>query len=646
MIAQASVQEVLNRADIVEIIGLSVRLKKRGANYVANCPFHNEKTPSFSVSASKGFYKCFGCGRGGNVVTFVEEYNKLSFVESIHWLADFYKIELQETERSPEQIQSQQTEEALRILNEFAAHFFSESLCQTEEGKNIGLSYFRERGLRQETIDTFRLGYCDESGDSFFREAKSKDYSPELLEKAGLIRERHGQYQDSYRGRVIFPIQGNTGRVLGFGARILKSNDKAPKYVNTPENELYIKSRVLYGLYQARQAMSKLNECLLVEGYLDVISLHQAGIQHAVASSGTSLTEDQLRAIGHITKNLNILYDADPAGIKAALRGIDLALSQGFRVHLVLLPEGEDPDSFVQKQGKSGFETYVAVHKQDVIHFRADLGLREAAGDPLKKNTLVNEIAETISRVNKAEDFSLQQHYIRQASTLLDVDEGGLVILVNKYLRERLDAEARTRKKGSEQAPAVPADTRTEPALTQPLPTAEMQEWALVRLLLESGELPLSDGKKVADEIAERVDPTLIETPLARRMFDEYFSHATGLLPPKVIAYFVSHPNPDFQRQAASLLHHRDEVSPNWKAMHDIELPDIDQLYLTDADSTLCYFELKMLEKAQEQVMQKMRDESNMEHIRTLQMMYLELARVKQDIVSKRGTVTLHQPLK
>lgn len=646
MIAQASVQEVLNRADIVEIIGLSVRLKKRGSNYVANCPFHNEKTPSFSVSASKGFYKCFGCGRSGDVVTFVEEYEKLSFAESIQWLADYYKIELQETERSPEQIQNQQAEEALRILNDFAAEFFSNSLNHSEEGKSIGLSYFRERGLRQETIDAFRLGYCSDSGGSFYQEAKSKDYSNELLEKAGLIREWNGKFQDSYRGRVIFPIQGNTGRVLGFGARILKSNDKAPKYVNTPENELYIKSRVLYGLYQARQAMGKLDECLLVEGYLDVISLHQAGIQHAVASSGTSLTEDQLRAIGHITKNLNILYDADPAGIKAALRGIDLALSQGFRVHLVLLPAGEDPDSFVQKQGKSGFEQYLVEHKQDVISFRAELGLKEAGNDPVKKNTVVNDIAETISRIDKAEDFSLQQHFIRKASSLLNVDEGGLVILVNKFLRNRIEAESRTRKSQTGQAPVAPPDTGTEPPIAQPLPTQEVQEWALVRLLLESGGLPITEEKNVAHEVAERVDPELIENPLARRMFDEYFSQAAGLQPAQVIAHFVNHPDPAIKRQAATLLHHRDELSANWKTLHGIELPDLDHLYLADADSTLCYFELKMLEKAQEQVMKKIQSEPDLENIRKLQMAHLEMARLKQEIVSKRGTVTLHQPLK
>lgn len=643
MIAQESVQEVLNRADIIEIIGLSVRLKKRGTNYIANCPFHNEKTPSFSVSATKGIYKCFGCGRGGNVVTFVQEHEKLTFVEAIRWLADYYKIELHETQQSPELAQHQQVEESLRVLNEFAAQFFSESLLKSEEGQAIGLSYFRQRGLRKETVETFRLGYCPEGGHAFYEEAKSKGYSVELLEKAGLVKERHGQYFDNYRGRVIFPIQGNTGRVLGFGARILKSNDKAPKYINTPENELYIKSRVLYGLYQARQAIGKVDECFLVEGYLDVISLHQAGIQNVVASSGTSLTEDQLRAIGHLTKNLTILYDADAAGIKAALRGLDMALSQSFNVQLALLPVGEDPDSYVQKHGKSGFEDYIKAHKRDVIGFRLEVGMKEAGDDPVKKNKLVNEVAESIARINKAEDFTLQQHYIREASRLMGVDEGGLITLVNKYLRERLEGEARQRKKDDVTLPTPPAEGGAyQQENPQPL-TSERQEWALIRLLVESGSQPYQETETVADLVSQRVDPALIESPLARRMYDDYFTHTNKLAQSYTISYFVTHPDPEIQRQTATLLHHKDEVSPNWKAMHGIELPDIDVVYLADVDSTLSYFEVKMIDKMQDALSKKILAEKDEEKITKLQMLHLQLAKTKRDILARHGTVALHR---
>lgn len=274
--------------DIVDVIGQFVRLKRRGTSYIANCPFHNEKTPSFHVSAAKGIYKCFGCGKGGNTVTFIQEHEKLTYPEAIHWLADYYKIALEETERTPEQQQQQQTEESLRILNEYAAQYFSDTLLETEEGQAIGLSYFKQRGFRREIIERFRLGYNPESGEEFYRTAVQKAYNTDLMEKAGLVKNRNGSYYDVYRGRVIFPIQSMTGRVLGFGARILKSNDRAPKYINTPENELYNKSRVLYGMYQSRQAIDKQDECFLVEGYTDVISLHQGGVENVVASSGTS----------------------------------------------------------------------------------------------------------------------------------------------------------------------------------------------------------------------------------------------------------------------------------------------------------------------------------------------------------------------
>ncbi len=405
MISPASIQEVMNRADIIDVIGQFVRLRKRGTNYLANCPFHNEKTPSFNVSPAKGIYKCFGCGKAGNVVTFLQEHEKLTYPKAIRWLADHYKITLEETERSPEQQQKQLTEEGLRILNEYAATWLHETLHNNEEGQLIGQSYFKQRGFRKEIIEKFRLGYDPEQGEAFYQAAVNKGYKADMLERAGLVKNRNGMYRDVYRGRVIFPIQSVTGRILGFGARILKSNEKAPKYINTPENEIYVKSKVLYGMYQSRQAIGKLDECLLVEGYTDVISLHQGGVENVVSSSGTSLTEDQLRLIGQLTKNLTILYDGDPAGIKAALRGLDMALSQSFNVQLVLLPEGEDPDSYVQKSGAEKFREYIKEHKQNVISFRLQVGLADAGTDPVKRSKLVQEIAESISRINKAEDF-------------------------------------------------------------------------------------------------------------------------------------------------------------------------------------------------------------------------------------------------
>ncbi|MGF2414196.1 MAG: DNA primase, partial [Ferruginibacter sp.] len=318
MITQNTIQQILSRIDIVEIVGSFVKLKKRGTNYIGLCPFHNEKSPSFTVSASKEIYKCFGCGRSGNSIGFLMEAEKYSYAEALRWLAAKYNVEIEETETSPEYKQQQQVAESLYIINNFAQKFFSNALLNTDEGQDIALSYLKERGFREETIKKFQLGFNPEARDSFTKAALAAQYSQEYLQKSGLVNVREGNAYDNYRGRIIFPIHNQSGKVLGFGARIIKSNDKAPKYINTPENEIYVKSKLLYGSYFARQAIDKADECLLVEGYTDVVSLHQAGIENVVASGGTSLTPDQLRLIKKYTNNLTIIYDGDNAGIKAA----------------------------------------------------------------------------------------------------------------------------------------------------------------------------------------------------------------------------------------------------------------------------------------------------------------------------------------
>lgn len=648
MIAPASVEEVIQRADIIEIVGQFVRLKRRGTNYIANCPFHNEKTPSFSVSSTKGIYKCFGCGRGGNVVTFVQEHEKLTFVESIRWLADYYKIAIEETERSPEQLQSQQVEESLRVLNEFATQYFTETLLQNEEGQAVGLSYFKQRGLRKETLDRFRLGYSLEAGDSFYRNAISNGYNTELLLKAGLIKERNGSYYDGYRGRVIFPIQGMTGRVLGFGARILKSNDKAPKYINTPENELYFKSNVLYGLYQARQAIGKQDECFLVEGYLDVITLNQAGLENVVASSGTSLTDGQLRSIGQLTKNLTILYDGDTAGVKAALRGMDMALSQSFNVQLVLLPEGEDPDSYVQKHGKTGIETYIKAHKKNVIGFRLEIGLKEAGEDPVLRSKLVNEVAESISRINKAEDFSLQQHYIRESSRRLEVDEEGLITLVNKYIRERIDTEQRVVKREALKEGTVETNHDRHGDISTAIPVErvpetgdERQEWQLIRMLLEHGGRGYEGFDNVAGLVHQRIDPELIETAMARQFYDLYFNYIEDHKVPPSINFFVGHSLPEIGQKAALLLQQDIEISPNWKANYGIESIHGELNYLNDADSTLAWFEVKKIKKLEGILRERLREEKDPKKQERLTKKYIELKQKEKEIIDRHGTVII-----
>ena len=516
---------------------------------------------------------------------------------------------------------------------------------QTEEGQAIGLSYFKQRGFRKEIIERFRLGYNPESYDAFYRTATSKGYNTELLEKAGLIKNRNGMYNDVYRGRVIFPIQSMTGRVLGFGARILKSNEKAPKYINTPENELYNKSRVLYGMYQSRQAIGKLDECFLVEGYTDVISLHQGGVENVVASSGTSLTEDQLRLIGQLTKNLTILYDGDPAGVKAALRGLDMALSQSFNVKLVLFPEGDDPDSFIQKSGAARFHEYVKSHKQDVIGFRLEVGMKEAENDPVKKSKLVNEIAESISRINKAEDFALQDHYIREATRKLQVEEAGFINLVNKYIRERVDQDKRQNQRKTETTPE-PQTLATEDVSVERLAspnTDEQQEWELVRVLVEHGSKAYEGFENVADLIHNRVDPDLIDTIQARQVYDAYYHYKDTFRNLPDISYFVSYPDQAIQQRVAGLFHTKDSMSEKWQTNYGIETLHGELNYLNEVDSMLAYFELKKLKIVQAELLNRLKQEQDINRIMALQRKQIELKQSEHEILKKMGTVIVKQ---
>lgn len=601
MISNESIQKVLNHTDIVEVIGHFISIKKRGANYIANCPFHNEKTPSFNINPAKGIFKCFGCGKGGDAVAFIEEHEKFSFVEAVRWLADFYKIELEETAPSESYIAQQQVEESLRIVNEFAAGYFHDILLHNEEGQNIGGSYFAERGFTKDTIAKFRLGYSLDQWDAFVKAAAAKGYSADLLEKAGLIKVKPERTFDNYRGRVIFPIFGNTGKVLGFGARILKKNDKAPKYVNTPENELYVKNRVLYGLYQSRKAINDKQECYLVEGYTDVISLHQAGIENVVASSGTSLTTGQLKLIGHLTRNLTILYDGDAAGIKAALRGLDMALEENFIVKLVLLPEGEDPDSFVQKNGSSAFEQYVAGHKKDVIDFMMELGLKEAQNDPFKKSGLVNEIAESISKIDKTKNLGLQLHYIKEASQKLGVEEEAFVGIVNNFIRDKVKQQQRSeanRAPEPEEDYFFPDDlSETQEASLNLFQKEYKEEWQLIKMLIEYGSKPYGESPSVADYFFENIDIASFENALAHDIAMAYYQYWSEKQAHPALPFFVNHPMKSIKEKVVDLIQTEHQPSENWVKKFNIELPIPEELYEDDVRSSFAYFKLKLLKR-------------------------------------------------
>src|SRR5437762_2766743 len=518
MISQNTIQEILSRIDIIDIVGGFVKLKKRGANYLGLCPFHNEKTPSFTVSPSKEIYKCFGCGRSGNSISFIMEHEKYSYVETLKWLANKYGITIEETYVTDEQRQQVQVADSLYIINQFAQEFFTKQLFETEEGKDIGLAYFKERGFREDIIKKFQLGYSPEKRDAFTKEALAKQYNAELLVKTGLVANRNDQLQDNYRGRVIFPIHNHSGKVLGFGARILKSNDKAPKYINTPENEIYSKSKILYGSYFARQAIDKADECLLVEGYTDVISLHQAGIENAVASGGTSLTTDQLRLVKKYSNNLTIIYDGDPAGVKAALRGLDMALEEGLNVKLVLIPDNEDPDSYVHKVGATAFKDFIQKNKKDFILFQLEVSLKDAGNDSTKKAEVVNSMAETISKINKAEDFTKQQDYIKQCSEILKIDESGLHALVNKFIRNRIITQERAlpfeEAKMHEENARRAVETDYDETTFNLLFKDELQERELAKILLEHGTKYWDDHQLIADHIFyEMIDESLLDNP-------------------------------------------------------------------------------------------------------------------------------------
>jgi DNA primase len=439
LISKETIQQIQSRIDIVDVVSTFVKLKKRGTNYLGNCPFHNEKSPSFTVSPSKEIYKCFGCGKSGNSIGFVMDHEKYSYVEALRWLAAKYNVDIEETETSPEFKILQQASESLFIINHFARDYFSKALFELEEGTDIAMSYLKSRGFNEEIIKKFQLGYNPQARDGFTQAAISAQYNLELLIKTGLVANREDRLSDNYRGRIIFPIHNQSGKVLGFGARVIKSNDKAPKYINTPETEIYVKSKVLYGAYFAKSAIDKTNECLLVEGYTDVVSLHQAGIENVVASGGTSLTIEQLRLIKKYTKNLTIIYDGDGAGIKAALRGLDLAVEEGLEVKLVLIPDNEDPDSYVNKIGKEAFIEFVKNEKKDFILFQLEIALKDAQGDSAKKSAVVNQIAETISKINKTEEFTRRQDYIKRVAEILKIEEAGFNALVNKVIRDKIN---------------------------------------------------------------------------------------------------------------------------------------------------------------------------------------------------------------
>ena len=642
MISQKTIQDIQNRIDVYDVVGAFVKLKKRGSNYLGLCPFHNEKTPSFTVSPSKDIYKCFGCGKSGNAIGFIMEHEKYTYVEALRWLANRYNIEVEETETSPEYREQQQLADSLHILNQFATKFFTQQLLETEDGRNIALSYLKERGFTDETIEKFQIGYSPDQRDAFSKEAIKQQYSAELLKKSGLCTVRDEQLVDNYRGRIIFPIHNQSGKIIGFGARIIGSSDRAPKYINTPENELYVKSRILYGSYFARHPIDKQDECFLVEGYTDVTAMHQAGIENVVASGGTSLTPDQLRLIKKYTNNLSIIYDGDAAGIKAALRGLDLAIEEGLNVQMVLIPDKEDPDSYVKKVGADAFREFVKDNKKDFILFQLEVAMKEAGNDSTKKAAVVNQIAESISKLNRAEDFTRQQDYIKRCSALLKVDEQGMTALVNKFSRDKISKEEKRNQRNESASPSSAVAQEVDDPSIDLLFKDELSEKAVVRSLIEFGNKPWDDQRTVANYIKEEIEKDdleeMFDNKLLVKMIHDY-QHLDLNTQPSSEKYFLYHADPQINQMAVSLLAEKHQISPNWNKFYKGEIHDRSSLYKQEVLSCMTYLKLKKVKRLILENQRDLENEISEEDMLTLLHTHKHLKQMEMELMKDIGTV-------
>lgn len=641
MITPSSIEQIKARLDIIDVIGEYIKLKKRGVNYLGNCPFHNEKTPSFTVSPSKEIYKCFGCGKSGNTISFLMEHDKLSYVEALRWLAKRYNIEIEETEQSPEQKIQLQVGDSLYAINSFAQQFFNKQLWENEAGKDIALTYLKQRGFRENILQKFQIGYNPSNGSVLADALKSNQFNPDYFTKTGLVVNRNDNWFDNYRGRIIFPIHGITGKILGFGARIIGKADNAPKYINTPENEIYRKSKILYGLYFARQAIDKANECLLVEGYTDVVSLHQAGIENVVASGGTSLTVEQLRLIKKYTPNLTIIYDGDAAGVKAALRGLDLALEEGLNVRLVLIPDNEDPDSYVYKLGTSAFNTFIQENKKDFILFKVEALLKDAGNDITRKNEVVNQIAESLSKLTDAKDFAKLNAYTKQCSSILKIDEGGLINLVNTFKREKLTKEAKKQTQ-PESFETINSEQNEYAEPTENIfAEDELHERNVLRVLLEFGLKPFTPTQTVAQHIFNELENFAFEVTALNELYHSYQNAYMQGKQPNTAYFLQDDANALQSTLVASIVLFPHQLSQNWdKVLEGMHILDRDTMHV-DVTMSLNYFKLKKIKKMFAQNQAEIGNARTYEEQITLLEVHKNLKEIEREITKQLGTVIL-----
>ncbi len=564
LIPKETVDQIIAQADIVEVVGDFVSLKKKGQNMWACCPFHHEKSPSFSVSPAKGIYKCFGCGKAGNSVQFIMDVEGSSFPEALKYLAKKYGIDIPEEETS-EYSHEQSERDSLYIVSEFANKHFQHNLYNHDEG-SIGQSYLKQRGISGATIKKFELGYSVDAWSDLTDAALKEGYKQKYLEATGLTIVKEDKRYDRFRARVMFPIHNVSGRVVGFGARTLKSNDKkSPKYLNSPESEIYHKSNVLYGLFQAKQPMRMQDMCYLVEGYLDVISLHQGGIENVVSSSGTSLTEGQIKLIARYTHNVTVLYDGDAAGIKASLRGIDLILEQGLNVQVVTFPEGEDPDSYIQKVGDTAFKAYVKEHAQDFISYKSSLYAEEAKGNPVKKAEAIREIVTTISKIP---DSIKRSVFFQSTSLIFDIDEQVLISEYNKmHLQGRQQQQKASAPDNYTPPPIVPEQEKED----SDADILKRYEREIVRMILHYPDQILEEGITTSQYMLEQLDDIEFVTPLYVQIINIVKdSLNNGNLP--TAQDFINYPKEEIRMEAISLLSEPYELSHNWET-HQVFVP-------------------------------------------------------------------------
>jgi DNA primase len=601
LIKPETIQEIFETVRVDEVIGEFVSLKKRGVNMIGLCPFHNEKTPSFTVSPAKGIYKCFGCGKGGNAVNFIMDHEHYTYPEALKSLAKKYNIDIEEEEQTPEQLEYLNEQESLFHVSTFAQKYFTENLQKSEEGKAIGLSYLLDRGISEAMIEKFQLGYCIDKFEDFTKHALKEGYKQEYLEKTGLCIRKEDRVYDRFRGRVMFPIHNLTGRVIAFGGRILSAEKSKAKYVNSPESDIYNKSKVLYGIYQGRNAIISKDNCFLVEGYTDVISLHQAKIENVVSSSGTSLTTDQIKLIKRFTKNITILYDGDAAGIKASFRGIDMILEEGMNVKIILFPEGEDPDSYARNHRTEEIENFVQKNVKDFISFKTDLLMQDAKNDPLKRANLIKEIVQTISLIP---DGIFRSVYVRECSAIMNIQEQTLMNELNKLLRKKYQDKYRRQ---SFESVEVPIESETQKIPETDTYSAETQEREIVRLLLLYGnqeiifeelnelqqkiEVPIKIAEYIVHDLKN--DEIELQNPEYRLIMNEYERALNqGFIPGE--NYFVQFKDQKVSKLSIDILSTPYELSENWERNKIFVKMEQDNLLNLVSSSVMSYKSKKL----------------------------------------------------